>query len=268
MKRWLLVALVACKGDPERPPPPPRPQEPPVSPVDAGAVIDARTAPRGTKTVRGTLSLAKQRLANRPLELCPAGTLDPMAETFCQHAPWRLTTRTDADGGFVFTEVPDQRVTMVPLEAPFQSYISTVDFAKGSTATIDLVIPEIPRKVTPVTGRNKVRGTILHHERPVAGMALELCTAHTRSIKDETPCWDHPTRRTARTGPDGSFVFDGVVDGDLEIVMLEKPFYNRMVFALDVHGDRDLGTKRVITVDSHEFPHDDETADQWPDVRH
>lgn len=257
-----MLAIVACKGDD------PRPAVPPIA-VDAAPVP---ASPATGNVIRGRLTLEGQPFAHRALELCVARDASLHASTPCAKATPRFATRTDATGGYVFGGLPDGAFGIYLLEAPYHTYTMQFPVLAGRASRehdAPIPAPQQPPAETTGAGGNTVRGRLVHRGTPLAHVALELCTAHGWNRDDPTPCWAGPNRRLARADAAGKFVFERVPEGDFQIVMLEQPFYPRMVFVLGLAGGtRELGTKRVRAADEPFSPDaDDESADQWPDVR-
>jgi len=252
--------------------------EPGRAPTEPGAAtVRIGAVPPGTTTLRGTLRIPSGAFAHRPLELCANGKRGTQGDTPCERAAWRILTRTDSAGRYEVRDLPDGNVGFTSLEVPYHTQLHNVRIDRGrvfigrqSFERVDneLREPE-PSKVATVEGTSTVLGQLVTHEVPLAYVALELCVAHRRPAWDPTPCWNQPSRRLARTDADGRFVFERAVAGDLQIVMLELPYYPRMVFALGVRPGEtlELGTKRVKQWAEHDLESDDESGDQWPDIR-
>jgi hypothetical protein len=95
-----------------------------------------------------------------------------------------------------------------------------------------------------------VRGTLVHHGRPLAGLHLQLCGEGEANISWSTPCERAAHKWTLTTRSDGAFELASLPRLDLQLFILDEPFHTQ-TFILSEHllgpTRRDLGTREVAS---------------------
>jgi hypothetical protein len=243
-----LVAVVACSSKAAAPPDPPLDPPTPTTPR-AGSATAGSASPSHGNTLRGTLLVHGKPQAMIPIEVCAASHLT-LDDTLCARAPWRRRTRTDANGRFEITDLPDEAPAVTILLVPYDTLTFQPDAFRG---TLDLGVHEIARgsgtpphdPIAPRAGDNSVVGRLVDGVAPLALVALELCAVRQQRLDDETRCAFDGGRLATRTDASGRFAFEHVPDGDSQIIVMEKPWYVNPPIVVDGLRDRarrDIGT--------------------------